>query len=217
MKNKDKKTIIIILLLILLISSTSYIVYDKFLKSALPEVVKDNSFSNILVEGNIFDLNGTSCVIDNNSCIKEIEVAYKNTNHKIKIKYYITENQKEANYTLYIDGKKVDTLSGGVLQNSSVLTNFNAKLYIFKGKYLGFLREISPEKIYKMTIYNDTKKLKNEITIDNPLEEDEIEFDGTNYKYYKKDTNTNQKKKYSLTTDGNKIINNIVKKTNQDK
>ena len=62
-----------------------------------------------------------------------------------------------------------------------------------------------------MTIYNDTKKLKNEITIDNPLEEDEIEFDGTNYKYYKNDTNTNTKTKYSLTTDGNKIINNIAK------
>lgn len=67
-----------------------------------------------------------------------------------------------------------------------------------------------------MTIYNNTKKLKNKITINKPLEE-EIEFDGTSYKYYKKDTNTNQKKKYSLTTDGNKIINNIVKKTNQDK
>ena len=211
MKNKDKKTIIIIVLLILFISSISYIVYDKFFKDTLPEVVKDNSFSNILVEGNIFDLKGTSCVIDNNSCTKEIEVAYKNKNHKIKIKYYTITDQKEVNYTLYIDGKEVDTLSGGVLQNSSVLTNFNAKLYIFKGKYLGFLREISPEKIYKMTIYNDTKKLKNEITIDNPLEEDEIEFDGTNYKYYKNDTNTNTKTKYSLTTDGNKIINNIAK------
>lgn len=124
MKNNQKSKgpiVIIIILVILLAVAIGYIIYEKTNNEMKVQTkINNKTDQTILVEGNTFDLNGTSCVMENDSCIKEIQVAYNNKNHNIKVKYTLNdENIDEYNkyykvtYYLYIDNKLIDTLEGG--------------------------------------------------------------------------------------------------------
>lgn len=245
MKNNQKSKgpiVIIIILVILLAIAIGYIIYEKTNNEVKVQTkINNKTDQTILVEGNTFDLNGTSCVMENDSCTKEIQVAYNNKNHNIKVKYTLNdENIDEYNkyykvtYYLYIDNKLIDTLEGGTLvtnDKEDLNSKYNGKLYVFQGKYLGFLRESNyPEgnSGYILTLYNNSEKIGNEQVIKisgqqlcydkncdkeiNVIED--AEFDGNSYKFYQGDCDSGKIVLYSLTTDGQNIKREIDKKLN---
>lgn len=245
-KSSKTKTIIIVILIILLAISLCYIMYQK---QNNKESQKENKVQEqiesqtILTEGNNVDLNGIPCVSETSTCTKKIGVSYNNKNHSIKIKYQLTKNENnedeyvnyyDGKYYLYIDNKLVDTLDGGTteLQKNQDPNNveFDGKIYIFNGKYLGFLRSevtLLESKGYNLTIYNNDKKINDDVTIKvagqslyNKEKEinviEELDFDGETLYYYQGDCDLQKIVLYSLTTDGNKITKDITKRTNLD-
>lgn len=243
MKNNQKSKgsiVIIIILVILLAVAIGYIIYEKTNNEMKVQTkINNKTDQTILVEGNTFDLNGTSCVMENDSCIKEIQVAYNKKNHNIKVKYTLNdENIDEYNkyykvtYYLYIDNKLIDTLEGGTLvtnDKEDLNSKYNGKLFVFQGKYLGFLRESnSPEGSsgYILTLYNNSEKIGSEQVIKISGQQlcydkncnkeinivEDAEFDGKSYKFYQGDCDSGKIVLYSLTTDGQNIKREIDKK-----
>lgn len=241
-KQSNKGLIIVIIILCLLLAGAlGYIINEKTKTQETKQTHQNKKpDQTILVEGNTFDLNGTSCIKEENSCTKEIQVAYNNQNHNIKIKYILKDDNNldehnkyyQASYNLYIDNKLIDTLEGGTIvtnETNDIASQFNAKIYIFDGKYLGFLREISELEGgsgYALTLYNNNNKIDKEQIIkitgqslcyDNECNKEinvveDSEFDGNSYKFYQGDCDSKKIVLYSITTDGQTITRSIDKK-----
>lgn len=245
-KNGNKGLIVIILILVvILLVMLGYIINDKYSTKDGSKPLKDSKEQTILIEGNTFDLNGTTCVKDGNSCVKEIEVSYNGKNHDVKLKQELVEEKEntdeydiyyQGKYYLYVDNKLIDTLDIGQVKVSKTgdeRPELVAKLYIFDGKYLGLLREISyleSSSGYELTLYNGKTKIGNDVVVKIPGQGlcydseckkeinviDEIEFDGNAFKFYQIDCDSNKIVLYSLTTDGTKIERTIDKKVDTD-
>ncbi len=203
----------IIILIILFIGTLGYIGYDYYTDhNPQDETDKLEEQTETLVEGNAFRLKDIKCETGSSSYTKELKVAYNNENHDIKIVYSYEKSSTSAededasytlNYELYIDNNLADTLEGGTLItndiNNYTLGEFDGYIYIFDGKYLGFLREMLlpvGSAGYKLSIYNDGKKaLTKDVDVDFAGQSfgesgtnldgiDNIGFDGTTLKYW---------------------------------
>ena len=228
---------LVVVLVVLLIGAFSYIGYDYY----TDQKNEKESFSNAdktesLVMENAFRLKDVKCEYNDSSCEKEVKVAYNNENHVIKIKGTESVKEKlgeksyatEVKYELYIDNSLVDTINAGpTTEESEIISefNFDGYVYIFDGKYLGFLMNYvsTGGSGYQLNIYNDgTKVLDNPVTIDaaaQSFEEngsdldgiDNIEFDGTTLKYWFLDCNNRTSAiRLGLTFDGTKTTIKVL-------
>lgn len=232
---------LVVVLVVLLIGAFSYIGYDYY----TDQKNEEESFSNAdktesLVMENAFRLKDVKCEYNDSSCEKEVKVAYNNENHVIKIKGTESVKEKlgeksyatEVKYELYIDNSLVDTINAGpTTEESAIISefNFDGYVYIFDGKYLGFLMNYvsTGGSGYQLNIYNDgTKVLDNPVTIDaaaQSFEEngsdldgiDNIEFDGTTLKYWFLDCNNRTSViRLGLTFDGTKTTIKVLETRN---
>lgn len=223
-KNGKGLIVLVVVLSLLLCAVCGYICYDKFLedKEEIGYVNNSNSDENVnleekegLVEGNNFSLASISCTeASADKCTKNLKVSYNNANHDIRIEFNSNDE-----YKLYVDNTLVDTLKAGLFEDSNV--NFNGMIYIIDSKFLAFAREqFTPSGSgYVLTIYNENGRVGDEVEVSpvgltiyinndksvDVTDLDNLKFDGKSFQFYLKSCSDKIVKKYSLTTDGNKI------------
>ena len=227
MENRKKLIVACVIISLLLVLAVGYICYDKFLedKEEIGDVNNSNSDENVnleekegLVEGDNFSLASISCTeASADKCTKNLKVSYNNANHDIRIEF--NSNDSNDEYKLYVDNTLVDTLKAGLFEDSNV--NFNGMIYIIDSKFLAFAREqFTPSGSgYVLTIYNENVRVGDEVEVSpvgltiyinndksvDVTDLDNLKFDGKSFQFYLKSCSDKIVKKYSLTTDGNKI------------
>ena len=213
--------ILIVILLIVIAGLVGYICGTQGLFDSKPtseqqkEPEQNKEEKETLVEGYQFNLKDKICEKGEHSCTKKLKVAYNGKNHDIKI----VDEQKIKDmdninggttkrlveeYTLYIDNKLVDTIDaisfyseGEPQYKNDRDMNFDGYIYIFDGKYLGFVYGVSHDLTlgHDLRLYNDSRLVYKDISVDaegqsfgiNGSEMDKIknlEFDGTTLKYW---------------------------------
>ena len=251
-KKGNFSKIIIAILLIVIAGLVGYICGTQGLFDSKPaqeqqkESAPDKQEQEALVEGYQFNLKDKICEKGEHSCTKKLKVAYNGKNHDIKI----VDEQKIKNiesstgnttkrlveeYTLYIDNKLVDTIDAIVFYSEGEPQykndrdmNFDGYIYVFEGKYLGFVYGVSHDLTlgHDLRLYNDGSIVAKDISVDaegqsfgiNGSEMDKInnlEFDGTTLKYWYlscDDRETETALKLGLTFDGANYKINVLDK-----
>ena len=169
-----------------------------------------------LVEGYKFRLKNITCEKGEYTCTKSLKVAYDGKNHDITIKNYQKiedspydnpgNKTNDLYYEIYVDNNQIDKELTGYLYldpetmdyDKDYNMDFDGYVYIFDGKYLGFLlTSTSPtgSSGYSLRLYNDGKQIGEAIVIDsagqsmdyNGSRLDDIDnttFDGNTLEYW---------------------------------
>lgn len=207
MDNKEKKSIskiIVEFVLILLLLVLVFFAYTKFFsgpdKGLLTSMPPELSS---LVKGNTFSFNGLTCKDkSDNSCTKDIRLAYSGKNHDISV---VRSRNKSSNATtyrfeIYLDDKLIDTIDGGVSYEvkNDLDIDFDGYIFVVQNKYIALVIPFVVESSINYTVYyydNGTKidkgidliygsqKISHKGELLNDLEA--IEFDGKSLNYYK--------------------------------
>ena len=241
-KKKNKGTIVVIIILILIILGLGgYIVYDKVLKEEpvkveepKEEVVEQQEE---LVIGNTFKLDNITCEKDETSnCIKKVKVAYNNENHEVKLKLIETkvetEDRTKYSFEVYIDNESAGIIDAGITIPNEETTvfddGFDATIYVVDSKYIAIQSpQVGWRVSYVLNFFNNKTKADKEVVVVvggqmlckdqdctvaiNALED--LEFDGSSFKYWGQDCDLMENVKYQVTFDGTNVNKTIVEKS----
>lgn len=233
MKEKKGLIILIVILVLLLLTAIGYIVYDKLEENKEPvkeegEIKEEIEVKETLVAGNTFKLNNVTCQTDEESnCIKEVKVAYNNENHNIKIKQIEGTN---LNFKIYVDEVLLDTIDAGSYEEKKDFTE-DIAVYVIDSKYLAVLTPRTSEITtagYALTFYNNGKRVSDEVMIrqhgmtlcsdadcnDVINDSEDLEFDGTTFKFWGQDCSQMKNVKYGVTFNGTTINKNVIETAN---
>ena len=160
-------------------------------------------------------------------------MAYNNENHEVKLKLMEketeTEEIKSVYFELYVDNKLINTIDSGIyFSDDGSISEYQGSVYVVDSKYLAVL---TPEYTtissgYVLTFYNNDKQVSDKINVRyggqslckdencteiiNDLED--LEFDGTTFKYWGQDCNLMENVKYQVTFDGTNVNKTVSEK-----
>lgn len=193
-----------------------------------------------LITENTFKLSDINCVgTDTDVCEKTVKLSYNNANHNVKLIKKLTDSTKYS-IEVYIDDQLIDTLDGGEFYSwndgdkaTDWLKNLDGYIYVIDSKYLGIVYRVDSAKpSWLLKFYDDTKPFENnkKIMVANYggslvqnnktlTDLDALEFDGTSIKYWyyycgddiETDDGYVAAQQHSVTFDGNKINNTVIK------
>ncbi len=245
-KKNTGLVVTIIVLVVLLLGLGGYICYDKLYLDKKDNTPNTNEpvSNEELVKENSFKLSDIQCVLDNNTCSKEVKVSYNNKNHIVKVIKKLSSNEKYA-IEVYVDGALLDTIDGGTFydwQDSTVasdwIKNLDGYIYIVDNKYLALVyRYENAKPSWYLRYYNENKKSSDKDilvasygvsfgseTVGKDLFNlDKLEFNGNAISFWSEYCKSDIKPdadadlviaKHSVTFDGNKVNDNIVKTAN---
>lgn len=211
---KEKKELIFKILIIIIILSLGLILKNEIFQTKKDEKQK------------VYKLSSEKCTIESNELIKKQEVEYNNEKHNIELK--LIKNEDGILKTeVYIDKQLINTINTGLSEEKLTCNSLKTNLYILDSKYLAILSgKYEKDTIeYNLYFYNENKVINKDGEklftyktnkeesekiegYDKTLELENIEFDGSSFKHFKK-CSTNTCNKEIIKFDGTNIIKEI--------